>query len=623
MQLCTAQNYNATTTSKRCISVSAYAYFTGDNKEVANRVRELMLNFGGIIEELGKTKTQINNAIQNAKADYFKQVSDFRAGIRTEKPEYRKIDPSVFDITKTGYKNIIQFAKLLVDYSDSKARLNTVNAEGNTASDVIKNNYISRLFQMINSSTKEDSDAGLKALAAYLKQGYSQGRISQYDNNPIFFGLKDINGNVIEKGIFTKEYINGEVVITPNPNAKTIIKYSLFDGSRNSVDANGAGYAKQSKTDFTLSQYIAFKDSLVDIVNDERSRNTGEGRSAVYSMRIGSDAPKIFFIRAPRYNSYPTGEEAYSEIDYALYGHVLSEFNMLVNALNNIFKFNPDTNRYELVNSVDGLYTRAYFDDRAYSRFRDGEGTIKDVFFKDGKLAGNMFNFDRLFEVNGYRASDELMGMLSLYGESGLITSDINGNIVLNNDLLADANPYHIISSVDGKLTLNLNNADKTSIMNIIHKWESNYLADANNRTKDMISSFANYGYYIDPGTFEDYLLNSVVMNMNYDDLFEGDLKYYMNPRDFLKRTKESQAGGDGYAGYDLNDTNMTMHELEGQTIQVKDSTGKLVDYVVPTYENGVIVNKPMTARNGFRAVTVYNTVANSDQTEKIQGVIV
>lgn len=598
------------------------AYFTGDNKEVANRAKDLMLAFGNIVKELGNTKTQINNAIQSAKSDYLKQVSDFRAGIRTEKPEYRKIDPSVFDITKTGYKNIIQFAKLLVDYSDSKARLNTVNAEGNTASDVIKNNYISRLFQMINSSTKEDSDAGLKALAAYLKQGYSQGRVSQYDNNPIFFGLKDINGNVIQKGIFTKEYINGEVVITPNPNAKTIIKYSLFDGSRNTVDANGAGYAKQSKTDFTLSQYIAFKDSIVDVVNDERSRNTGEGRSAVYSMRIGSDAPKIFFVRAPRYADYPTGGRTYSDIDYGLYGHVLSEFNMLVNALNNIFKFNPDTNNYELVNSVDGLYTRAYFDDKAYSRFRDGKGNIKDVFFKDGRLAGNMFNFDRLFEVNGYRASDELMGMLSLYGGSGLISSDINGNIVLNNDLLADDNPYHIISSANGKLSLNLNDADKTSIMNIIHKWKDNYLADANNRTKDMVSSFANYGYRIDPGTLKDYLLNSVVMNMNYDDLFEGDQKYYKNPRDFLKRTKESQAGGDGYAGFDINDTSMTMHELEGQNIQVKDSTGKLVDYVVPTYENGTIVNKPMTARNGFRAVTVYNTVANSDQTDKIQSVI-
>ena len=39
---------------------------------------------------------------------------------------------------------------------------------------------------------------------------------------------------------------------------------------------------------------------------------------------------------------------------------------------------------------------------------------------------------------------------------------------------------------------------------------------------------------------------------MSFDDLFEGDVKFYKNAQDFLKRAKEVQAAGKAYAGLDV-----------------------------------------------------------------------
>ncbi len=42
---------------------------------------------------------------------------------------------------------------------------------------------------------------------------------------------------------------------------------------------------------------------------------------------------------------------------------------------------------------------------------------------------------------------------------------------------------------------------------------------------------------------------------MNFDDVFEGDSKFYKGPQDFLKRAKEVQAAGKAYTGFNLNDS--------------------------------------------------------------------
>ena len=211
----------------------------------------------------------------------------------------QKFDVSLYELTASVNQAIIRFANIIGKYNESRARLNTANAEGNTASDIIKNCYVTRFFDMILSETPEDSEAGLKALRDYILQGTKDGKENQYSNNPIFFGLKDKNGIVIPgcEGMFIKTSTGVDI----NPNAKNILRYALFDGVKNANNGIGTVYDKMSKIDFFITQYIAFNNSTIQRDENGTTTNIGNMDSAVYPMRIGSDAPKIFMIRAPKY----------------------------------------------------------------------------------------------------------------------------------------------------------------------------------------------------------------------------------------------------------------------------------------------------------------------------------
>lgn len=609
--------------------------FLNGNKD---NKKESLINFvnhlSTIITHVGKLKQSINDAVDKANFDYKEAKKQFNAQYKElsetnpqeiknlKCPRYVGVDYSKFDLDSTTYKAVIQLASLISEYSASKARLNTANAESNTASDITKNCYITRFFEQINAGTEEDSNAGIKALLSYITQGTENGKENQYSNNPIFFGIKDENGRIIVPGMFTR--VGDEYII--NKNAKEILNYNLFDGTKNTQSGIGAGYAGMSKLDFFVTQYIAFTTSVGDISNNGINKKIGNLDSSVYAMRIGSDAPKIYMIRAPRYNE--------NQLRYAFYNHLMDEFNMYINGLNKIFKKN-NAGEYKLTTSINNLFGRAFYNERTASKIRQsGKKDYSKSFIEEvnvngvkvKRLTGNIFKFVRLYKVNNYDAAAEIESVLSLYGDANtdtpaLFIKDGNTKLKLNKEYINSENSFiKEVSDEQGtRLVLDFNAEQKQKLLNIIDTWMNNVIIDTKERVGDFISAMDKNGIQYSEHMINNYILNSINMNMNYDDMFEGDFKFYNNARDFLKRTKEGQAGGDGYTGYNLTKfdngkLNTNTYFNNSETIQVKTTVnGVPQQYMVPTYENGKIVERPMTARNGWRAVTIYNTVKPSD----------
>ena len=607
-----------------------------DNKKV---MRSLIKNMMDIISEVGNIKTRINNrydainknfddAVKQWDADYIIAQEERRN--ESEYPQYPKkeeFDVSLYELTPKVNQNIIRFANTISRYNESRARMNTANAEGNTASDVIKNCFITRFFDMIMAETLEDSEAGLKAFGNYLTQGTENGKENQYSNNPIFFGLKDENGVVIAPGMFTKTP-NGFII---NPNAKDILKYALFDGVKNANSGVGTVYDKMSKIDFFITQYIAFNNSVTERTENGNLTDIGNLKSAVYPMRIGSDAPKIFMIRAPKYNR--------NQAEYAFYNHFMNEMTMFVQAINNLF-----TNEGgELITkkSIDGLIGRAYFDEKTASKIRSKGGTdfteaiVKEVEIEiDGKkvkqlqLVGNMFKFLRLFDTTNYSFGKEIERVLSLYGGvregvPALFAKTADGRLKINKEYINRENSFIIIN--EGKVELNLSPAQRKEFMNMTRRWVTAYLEDANAEIADYVEALNDQNIANDSTSINSFLLNTAVMNMNYDDMFEGDFKYYNNARDFLKRTKETQAGGDSYDNCSAVDwTNeITNSTWNGQPaiINIKQEVNGVVSkYECPIFDGKTINPKgTMIARNGWRAVTIYNTIKPADEADELQ----
>ena len=631
------------------------AYFPNFDVETLNNIfnlpnkdsviKELINNMIDIINGVGRIKTNINNEYNRINDNFNKakkKYNDEYAIAKKENlseseypkyPEKEKFDVSLYELTSSVNQAIIKFANIIGKYNESRARLNTANAEGNTASDIIKNCYVTRFFDMILSETPEDSEAGLKALRDYILQGTKDGKENQYSNNPIFFGLKDKNGIVIPgcEGMFIKTSTGVDI----NPNAKNILRYALFDGVKNANNGIGTVYDKMSKIDFFITQYIAFSNSTIQRDENGTTTKIGNMDSAVYPMRIGSDAPKIFMIRAPKYTI--------NQARLAFYNHFMDEMNMFVQAINNIFT--NKNGRFITKSSIEGLIGRAYFDERTANKIRKAikEGKHADDYtdaiieevevvidgkkVKQRRLVGNMFKFNRLFDTKKYKFGAEIERVLSLYGGSNtdrpsLFVETADGKLQINENYINRPESFLI---VDGNtIKLNLNDAQKDVFMNMVNTWMTNYLEDANAEITDYIDALNEQKISYTTDSINSFLLNTAVMNMNYDDLFEGDFKYYNNARDFLKRTKETQAGGDAYSNNSSIDSSNDITDViwngSTATINVKQTKNGVVSpYSAPTYNGKIIEDKPIVARTGWRAVTIYNTIKPADEAEALQ----
>ncbi len=602
--------------------------FTGkQSSEIINSANSIITSINTIIGEMQKIRKKTNDENINIrkrnderyeawKKEYKLAKLDGKKAL-PEQPVYEQFKPVSFDLSPTANKAIISLSKILIENSETKVRLNSTNAEGNSSSDVGKNCYISRFFEAILSDDSNTSRKGLENLLSYITQGVEGYEDqNQYANNPLFFGVKDENGIELCKGMFTRT--SSGIVI--NDNARDILNYHLFDGAKNTATGDANNYANMSKLDYFITQFMAFNNSIDAISNDTKTKEIGEMSSAVYPMRVASDAPKIFFIRAPRYSN--------KEVRASLYNHVLDELNMFVNGLNNIFKLDENDNTFKTITDITNLYGRAYFDERTANKLRREDlkngVTTTDytpaIVDKNGRLVGNMFKFLRLRNLEKYNAEQEIMNIISLYGGRNvnpLIVPDKNGRLRLNENRLSDND----IIRFDGKrIVLNLNAQQKLALKEIVNKWADAYLVEARNKVSEYLDVLKEYGYKVDMNIVNSYLLNNYNMNIAYDDLFEGDYKFYNGARDFLKRMKESQAGGDGYAAYNvLSDLRERIKEFEDDIINIKSSnTTSPGAYLVPIWEGGKIIEKPLSLRSGWRGVTIYNTVKPSDNAKDI-----
>lgn len=598
----------------------------------ADIVTELIRNLNIIVQESGKIKQDINNEYDAINKEFKNAEKEWNDKYRTlsqdpknkdKIPNYpvrRPFNTKLRDLTPTINKAVLSFAHIISQYNESHARMNTANAAGHTASDIIKNNFVTRFFDMILAEDDGDSKAGLKAFGRYLMQGCEDGRLNQYSNNPLFFGLKDANGQIVRgyEGMFRRE---GDSAV-PNPNAKQILKYALFDGVRNNNTEVGTVYDKMSKIDFFITQYVAFGNSLAEHTVESGNTKEVNGRpTAVYPMRIGSDAPKIFMIRAPRYSM--------REANLAIYNHFLDELTMFVQGVNNIFEIDEASN-YVTKRNINGLISRAYFDEREADKIKNAEGTdFTKAIVKDGKLVGNMFKFLRLFDISNNEFRANIEQALSLYGpdneaKPALFVDNGDGRLRINRAYINKNDSFIKFNTETNRFELSLDDNLRAYFLREVNKWSNDFLASAKNEIGDYIEALKEQGIPYTDAALDEFLLNSIIMNMNYDDMFEGDFKYYNSARDFLKRTKETQAGGDAYDNVSMIDSTneITESSWNGRPaiINIKQSKGSNASaYTVPTFDGKTIVDKLMVARNGWRAVTIRNVIRPADEAQLLQ----
>lgn len=310
--------------------------------------------------------------------------------------------------------------------------------------------------------------------------------------------------------------------------------------------------------------------------------------------------------------------------------NVLGELNMFINQLNNLFD-NDGKGNWVLRKDTNGLIERVHFNKITYDdkgkecilvegKWLDKEKTKANP--KVGKLSGNFFSFQKLFNTKDYKAGEELERALLLYG--GTSVGEAGGLVQVKGNTATLNINSSLIRIENGKIVFNETQEVRSIIDNIIEQWIKSF-------NKEIVAHDKQYQNLLQElqksnEDLVDFALNTANAYMQLDDILEGDVKFYKDAKDFLKRAKEVQAGGIAYAGFDINDTlSAKIKETVGyngakQEIKFGNTTiDKYANAYSPVEDYAIVHAAGKYARNGFRAVTINNTVRPSKQANNIQ----
>lgn len=224
---------------------------------------------------------------------------------------------------------------------------------------------------------------------------------------------------------------------------------------------------------------------------------------------------------------------------------------------------------------------------RLYANYQ----TKKDKYLDSNYgLVGNMFHSDK-FTITDYKT-----GKVRNYGQELLddyFDSLYNGS----------KGGFIHFGYENGKIKLNHTKDQAKAIDNKIAEFISDYI-DSSAIRMDEFKNLDVAGL-INDDNVADFALNYRLAYNYFDDLFEGDDKFYKSSQDFLKRAKEGQASGTPYSTFNIyQDENMMLTDLKKMSYlnsqAIQDKLNSLGLHV--------------TQRPGFVGITIKNTVRTSHE---------
>lgn len=224
---------------------------------------------------------------------------------------------------------------------------------------------------------------------------------------------------------------------------------------------------------------------------------------------------------------------------------------------------------------------------RLYANYQ----TKKDKYLDSNYgLVGNMFHSDK-FTITDYKT-----GKVRNYGQELLddyFDSLYNGS----------KGGFIHFGYENGKIKLNHTKDQAEAIDNKIAEFISDYI-DSSAIRMDEFKNLDVAGL-INDDNVADFALNYRLAYNYFDDLFEGDDKFYKSSQDFLKRAKEGQASGTPYSTFNIyQDENMMLTDLKKMSYlnsqPIQDKLNSLGLHV--------------TQRPGFVGITIKNTIRTSHE---------
>lgn len=586
----------------------------GKTPNIANNLTQLY----GYLENTAKYANETLNNKRNLD-NRFKEANK----IKDKKAKKEALD-SVREAYKQGYLSTntkayaLELAKSLAPYSVVNIDSNSTNALGNQSADQINDSMITNFLNAVKATLTEQQKDGSKVSTELINYGKYKFQGVQYNLSGILMEHRDENGAVINYGLFYKDK-DGNIQITNY--ARDMVNISLFDGAGNPNTKDNVLYSGMSKGDYVYTGFAQY-------FNAEQNPKMLMGD---YFMRIPSDAPKNFVVHAPRYKvdglfskmhaiRNPKGEIIGKEVsvDDINENHpIVQQFKNIfkqelldmANFINIVFEVKENTETLDDGTVVDQR-GRIVFNNDNTPMFKKGWGldaeSARRVFanyhigkghkhFIEKKDDGWAFN-GLLFKDDRFVLTDYKTGTTTKYGDDLLK--------YLFPSLYGGARDSFIpfTTNANGEVELNLSADQEAMITRMVKGFVTDYSNNAITRMSEYKDLDINN--LINEKNSIDFALNHRLMYIAFNDIFEGDTKFYKDTQTFLKRSKESQASG---VPYGFVDTSLDLREnstiVQGAFLNTPEVQSRLK-----------AIGLDVQQKTKFNGITIKNTVRTSEE---------
>lgn len=586
----------------------------GKAPNIANNLTQLY----GYLENTAKYANETLNNKRNLD-NRFKEANK----IKDKKAKKEALD-SVREAYKQGYLSTntkayaLELAKSLAPYSVVNIDSNSTNALGNQSADQINDSMITNFLNAVKATLTEQQKDGTKVSTELINYGKYKFQGVQYNLSGILMEHRDENGAVINYGLFYKDK-DGNIQITNY--ARDMVNISLFDGAGNPNTKDNVLYSGMSKGDYVYTGFAQY-------FNAEQNPKMLMGD---YFMRIPSDAPKNFVVHAPRYKvdglfskmhaiKNPKGEVIGKEVsvDDINENHpIVQQFKNIfkqelldmANFINIVFEVKENTETLKDGTVVDQR-GRIVFNNDNTPMFKKGWGldaeSARRVFanyhigkghkhFIEKKGDGWAFN-GLLFKDDRFVLTDYKTGTTTKYGDDLLK--------YLFPSLYGGARDGFIpfTTNANGEVELNLSADQEAMITRMVKGFVTDYSNNAITRMSEYKDLDINN--LINEKNSIDFALNHRLMYIAFNDIFEGDTKFYKDTQTFLKRSKESQASG---VPYGFVDTSLDLREnstiVQGAFLNTPEVQARLK-----------AIGLDVQQKTKFNGITIKNTVRTSEE---------
>lgn len=445
---------------------------------------------------------------------------------------------------KGGYANNIanRISDKFKDYQIVDSEFNSINAENNLVSDILKNNYISKFFERINDNRYNDNPAANTELRDYLVKFTN---IPQYQYSNI----------LIEKTLSNGKVIPGLLRLTDT--GYELTEYyrefgaQLYNGVSNEVTGKAKSYKDINALEWdiiTLNEYANNGD------NYEMAKGVKKSK---FFTQTPSDAPKTFVFNSYKLDYtglFNTNGDIYrGHPIYVAYANIYAkELAEMAQAINFLFETTVENGVVTIVSDENGKpKIKEEFKDLRKSEARLNYHYRKSILDRNGNPTGNVFKFrslliDKVKNLNKYNSETAKRVDMNWLFEEGNVFSLLYGGKNSEISLIQDEN---------GEYNIRLTGGLRNSVYNYIDNYINYRIQEAiakYSSDKEFVDKYKNASQESFNSFIAEMVLNYEIQYNNLNDMFFGDEAYYKDSRDTIKRNKEYQAGGLAYAGYDL-----------------------------------------------------------------------